>query len=299
MRNLVPFKSNAYFRPMLIFVLFVLFELHPALAAPTPRCVWVLGDSLAAGLASELALGLPDYQVLNGGFGGQSSRDIAARAGVAPIRVVVGERRSNEVILSKVFPPTLPFAGADSELIGHLGDVAGRLRWSRKDGFSFAPQRSAEFEFLTGEMTFSVDLSAVESCILILWAGRNDVRDPQPARLHLAAILAAAKKRGVPALSLGVINSEDEDAASGQLRNILNINEFLADQSPSAYFDVRSWLLTNALRTATVEPTKEDMSDVAKGVPPRSLRSDHIHLNSAGNRALAKQVALLLRERKW
>ena len=49
--------------------------------------------------------------------------------------------------------------------------------------------------------------------------------------------------------------------------------------------------MENGLTVAGITPTEQDETDIAAGTVPTSLRSDGVHLNAAGYKALGTMLA--------
>jgi lysophospholipase L1-like esterase len=91
----------------------------------------------------------------------------------------------------------------------------------------------------------------------------------------------------------------DEWQGGDEYDEIIALNDELGKTFGPAYVDVRRYLIDYGLRDAGVTPTAQDLIDIGHDVVPLSLRSDKIHLNSAGYTVVGNYVARLLRARHW
>ncbi|MBB5755276.1 hypothetical protein [Prosthecomicrobium pneumaticum] len=109
--------------------------------------------------------------------------------------------------------------------------------------------------------------------VALLWAGRNNPAAPERVRADIAAM--AARVPGGRYLVGSVLTGTGDDA---DLKATIGaLNAALAAAHGSRFVDILGALL------AAPDGSAEDLADLAAGVPPRSLRSDGIHLNAAGN----------------
>lgn len=123
-------------------------------------------------------------------------------------------------------------------------------------------------------------------CPTLLWVGRNNYDPPQTVIRDLESMVEALARAGNTQrfLVLGVINSsyggyENRDTAPH--RSILELNRQLRERYGDRFVPVREVLID-----AYNPEEPGDVIDHSNDVPPRSLRSDELHLNEAGYRVL-------------
>ena len=121
----------------------------------------------------------------------------------------------------------------------------------------------------------------------IIWAGRNNYAATSTVLADVAAMVSALASAGNTDkyLVLSVLNgSYGGYEAPGGLgyQQITNLNAQLSATYGSRYAEVREYLVS---LYNPADPT--DVADHAADRPPTSLRSDAIHLNSAGYSAVA------------
>lgn len=92
-------------------------------------------------------------------------------------------------------------------------------------------------------------------------------------------------------LVLGICNSQPADQQIGGAKyiKIQEVGAALTTMVGARYFDWRQWLVDNGLAAAGLTATADDLTDIATGVVPRSLRSPDlsVHHNDFGHLASA------------
>jgi len=261
---------------------FAAFSSGPAIAA------W--GDSLTAGAgATGGSTGSATYPAVAQtlfsrprvvhrlGLGGQTSTQIAARMNAVPILVTVANGAippSGSVAITDKSINVLYNSGAYTGtqrgwLAGVEGtmttDAAGNRSFARaQPGLAVAAPPNARFICAWGRY-----LQPFEAW---LWLGRNGA---QSGRTVAGDIDAAVKSlRHDRYLVGGILPSAADSAPS-----ILQLGSLNAQLS--SLYGPRFVNLLGAL-VAGANGTAEDSADVAAGYVPRSLRSDHLHLNDRG-----------------
>lgn len=132
--------------------------------------------------------------------------------------------------------------------------------------------------------------------IVTIWAGRNNLTNPatqlqaDTAKQHIADMVAGLGHGNF--LVLGVTNQDvaGERLGEADLAIINQLNADLATAYGSKFLDVRRELIDNGLAIAGITPTAQDNTDIANDVIPTSLRSDVLHLNTAGYGVVASLV---------
>lgn len=119
----------------------------------------------------------------------------------------------------------------------------------------------------------------------IIWAGRNNFTDPTTVKADIAAMVAALTTTKYVVLSVLNQNTSNEWAGQPDYVTLTTLNSDLAATYAGHYVDVRA-----ALVAAYNPSNAQDVIDFGHDVSPTSLRSDNIHLNTAGYTLVANQV---------
>jgi hypothetical protein len=120
----------------------------------------------------------------------------------------------------------------------------------------------------------------------IIWVGRNNYTDPTTVKSDIAAMVAALGTQNY--LILGVLNGEfgsNEYAGGTGYNTIVQLNSDLATNYGSHFIDIRSYLVS--LYNPGIP---QDVIDHGHDIPPSSLRSDSIHLNTVGYGYVAQDI---------
>ena len=122
----------------------------------------------------------------------------------------------------------------------------------------------------------------------VIWAGRNNYSDPQTVESDIARMVSSLTTPNY--LILGVINGNyggyESVGASGKgYAFITGIDSYLATTYGNHFINIRN-ILVNSYNTNLTQ----DVSDYARDIVPTSLRSDAIHLNTAGYGMVASAV---------
>ena len=225
----------------------------------------------------------PRRAVVRQGVGGQTSTQIAARMNAVPILVTVA---------GGAIPASGPVAITDKSVnvLTGSGGFTGSLKgWLAGVGGTMSTDGSGNWSFVRSVAGASVPVSVDTRFICAwgqylrlytawLWLGRNGA---QAGRSVPGDIAAAVASLGHNRYLVGGILPSTADSGAG-LAHLTTLNGQLA----AAYGDRFVNLL--AVLTAAANGSADDSSDVAAGFVPRSLRSDHLHLNDAGYALVAQ-----------
>ena len=113
--------------------------------------------------------------------------------------------------------------------------------------------------------------------------GTND--DPLEINTYLEKLKLIDKARRNSVIFIGVAKRGANDVDLAAMEPTLQ-REFGA-----RFINVREYLVTNAIYDAGITPTAQDLTDIANGIPPTSLRNDATHYNETGQKFIAKFVA--------
>ena len=253
-----------------------------------------LGDSLTAGAGGTpyptVLASLTGRTVTNLGVGGETSATIAGRYGSRPMLVTVSGGSipaSGGVTVTlagdgdAVNPLQQGSAGINpcsvSGIVGTLSFSAGVFTFTRSAAGSAVPVNFPKPLITEASLHRRGD-------ILIMWSGQNDGTNDATDIIarHQASIqfMSPFKKSW---LVLGLSTSTAAFRAPMELqflrafgRRFVNVREYLSSAA--------------AMADAGLTPTAGDLTDMANGAVPLSLRSDATHLNTSGYTVLAGYI---------
>lgn len=265
-----------------------------------------LGDSLTEGdnWLSEVA-SLSGVVVTDLGRSGQSSTDIAGRAGALPWTVTLE---------GNVVPTTGPATVTAVEPASYWrrvtvqrqvtvaleapgGDVRGLMYWPTdvNPNWRFVPSNPPQVAIPVPPGTpvrVLADLpnkSAVgfHDRNLIYWSGRNNMVNTSVIERDDAAVMNifTGKK-----LILGITNATSERRGSAGYNTITEINRRRAQLYGSQFWDIRRYLIDELIYAMGIVPTEEDLYNMAEDSPPPSIMSDAIHFTSAASTVLGREM---------
>jgi lysophospholipase L1-like esterase len=119
----------------------------------------------------------------------------------------------------------------------------------------------------------------------IIWAGRNNSGASATVQADISAMVAALGHNRY--LVLSILNGDypGEESGGGGYNNIIALNNALATTYGDRYIDIRAHLVS--LYNPSIP---QDVTDHSEDIPPSSLRTDAIHLNTAGYAAVANKI---------
>lgn len=228
------------------------------------------------------------------GVGGETSTQIAARAGAVPTTITL---TGNSLPSAGTVAGTTS-TGVPSAQGGALGaTVAGMPVTLTYSSGQVAQRREAAASPTPVPAGTGVVFDAAGALAWwrqIIWIGRNDYpRTSVPAQV--AAIIAQGKTGKY--LVLSVLNSAGDNAQG--YADVLACNATLAATYGARYLDVRTYLVQHGLADAGITPTTQDLADIANDLIPTSLRADAVHLLAAGYTIVAQQVKAKLQALGW
>jgi lysophospholipase L1-like esterase len=258
------------------------------------------GDSLTAGsedgtgvsYPNQLAADISGSVVTNEGVGGQTSTQIAVReGGVSTTATVSGGNIPASGSVTVTFPSGYEPVTSQGPSPGEHGTIAGVSGLVTLSGstYTFNVLNGTTTVSTSGAVPFIPSVGSLNSGTVILWEGRNNSGSVSQVESDIAASVAALPSNRY--LILSVENGASEGTGTGTYTNITTINSYLAATYPGHYLDTREYLVQHGLTDAGITPTSQDTTDISNDIPPTSLRADNIHLNDAGYKVVAAQVA--------
>ncbi|WP_373857535.1 hypothetical protein AAH427_09925 [Klebsiella pneumoniae] len=236
--------------------------------------------------------GLPTY---NFGLAGQTSDAIAARQGGAPAYYApVGGSipASGAVTLTPAFPGPCRSLSAPVALKCNLAGVDGTFTW---DGTSAVFTRETAGDAVpvsvqvplfvypittvnvTGSISKDTQFDLHDECINIFWIGRNNLSETDLIMQNMVSMVEYVKNIGQKIVILAEFNSSGEPTGSAGFNQMTELNRRYKEKYPDFYCEIDGVdVLQNFINNANPD-SPDDMSDVASGLTPRSLRYDNLH----------------------
>ncbi|WP_282364359.1 hypothetical protein [Pseudomonas sp. PS01297] len=269
------------------------------------------GDSMTAGAGGGGTNYLGELQrllteaghtipVINRGVGGENSVTICARAGgnpfvVLPVAgVIPATTTAFEITLQAIngYVPK-PLMQGPSSYTGRLGNVPGTFSRTVADTvYTYYFTRATAGAEIVANRPLPLYLDIGDQArgdINIIWIGQNgpnDVRAIQDAKAIIQRMTALDKRYLVISKPGGSSTSDVDDA--------MWFAEF-----GRRFIPIRQYMVKYGLADAGIEPTAQDLTDMANGTVPTSLRSDSVHWLAAGYTILAKIIFQRLKELEW
>ncbi|MEA4382294.1 hypothetical protein VBQ30_10765 [Klebsiella pneumoniae] len=236
--------------------------------------------------------GVPLY---NFGLAGQTSDAIAARQGGAPAYYApVGGSipASGAVTLTPSLPGPCRSLAAPVALKCNLAGVDGVFTW---DGTSAVFTRDTAGDAVpvsvqtplfvypittvnvTGSIASGTQFDLHDECINIFWIGRNNLSQTDLIMENLVSMVEYVKNIGQKIVILADFNSSGEPTGSTGFNQMTELNRRYKEAYPEFYCEINGVdILQNFINNANPD-SPDDMSDVAAGLTPRSLRYDNLH----------------------
>ncbi|WP_227666577.1 hypothetical protein [Klebsiella quasipneumoniae] len=236
--------------------------------------------------------GLPTY---NFGLAGQTSDAIAARQGGAPAYYApVGGSipASGAVTLTPAVPGPCRSLASPVALKCSLAGVDGTFTW---DGTSAVFTRETAGDAVpvsvqvplfvypittvnvTGSISKDTQFDLHDECINIFWIGRNNLSETDLIMQNMVSMVEYVKNIGQKIVILAEFNSSGEPTGSAGFNQMTELNRRYKEKFPDFYCEIDGVdVLQNFINNANPD-SPDDMSDVASGLTPRSLRYDNLH----------------------
>lgn len=274
-------------------------EISNKLAAEVEISCW--GDSLTAGAGGtpypttlQTLIG-SGVNVNNFGVGGENSKTIAARQGGMPMIVdpFTIPASGGTAITFKTYDGATVTPGLQHGFRGvnpcTINGVEGNLSVS---GGVYTFTRLVSGSEVSVSRPSALITNAMKenrNDIVIIWMGQNDGVNDATEIIRLEKLmvdyLTSYNKQFL------IIGLSSSDAAYRAPMEQQFKKEF-----GRRFINIREYLSAYGLEDAGIEPTSQDLTDMANGVAPTSLRIDLVHFNTAGYTVIANQVHKRLKE---
>ena len=278
------------------------------------------GDSLTQGFprppfAADLSDSWPgvldagwDGTVFNGGVSGQSADEIAIRQGGYQLTLAAGvtipTTGAVDITVEQVIGWRLdrPWSA-----VGTLGGIAGTLSRPIGSTLTFTRTVGGDSTVAAAGTPFVSTLGETHAeSVQVIFAGRNDIGYTSPAGHPvdrvIAATVAMVERPGVShrrTLVVGITTATSETAGSTGHTYITQINRALAQLYPSLWFDLRGYLVRDAIHDLGITPTAGDTEAMSGDTLPPSIMHDAVHYLPSTAALVAAQIKTQLTEKGW
>lgn len=237
----------------------------------------------------------------NGGWYGQTAAQIAARAGALPPLVTLEGNATKATGASVVSAITVnPTNYSKTRSVrGVLAGVPGSIGMPFDGITMFQPDIPGVFPVPPNSRFIPADGPTYRARTQTIWSGRNDVwtTPPELVVAHIQAMIDYLP----PATRVLVfeVPPSSSDGAGGKPL-LAAINAAIKAAFPAYWVPIASWLRTDAAAAAAgVTFDANHRQDIANGNTPSVFRSDTVHLNATGCKAVAHRVHLEAKTRGW
>lgn len=251
-------------------------------------------STIAGGFTSTLGsrLGITIY---NGGGGGELIEHHAARAGAVPALVTTPSGQIPSSGAVNVTVENFPTARLNRvrEYAGKLRGVPGTLAYSG-GSLAFTRASSGDVVKVMPREPFIPDTQQYRDVFTILNVGKNNLVQYGASAVPLVSEYTRRLFNylgGVDSnvLVLGHFVDTGTPAQSDLRDAILAVNAQYAIDFGAQFVDPQAFLTSEyAWMVSGLTPTATDIADQSAGNKPVSLSADNLHLNAAGNKAVAR-----------
>lgn len=265
------------------------------------------GDSLTEGSGGTpypQQLGtLLGVAVTNQGYGGQNAEKIVSRQGgyCALLAVSGNQIPASGAVAVTMGTAILSYPAALSKSITGVirtfsGDIAGTLTKDASNNYTFTRTVAGTAANVLANTPFQADMGGADFGINVLWVGTNDVGTASISTVgsfvdRFVESIKTVEKRFV---ILAPLADSSFTVGTGGYTNMRATVEALKLRYPRNFIDTQERLV-NSYNAGI----PQDVIDFGNKVTPSSLRSDTIHLTTAGYALVAQWVFQFLKDKGW
>lgn len=277
--------------------------------------LWVIGDSLTdnAPWQTLLAALVSERSMVQTAMGGQTGDQLSAKAGAQPALLTVQNNvipATGAVAVTDITVRLLSTPAYNSvtfTMKGWLRGVYGTLTCASNAGgdlldeYSFTRDVAGTAVYCPSRTPFKPDLAGKDFWTPIVWVGRNNLTYPEDVKGNIEAIVnvqKTAQKRFLimtPPLGGTQVSGQSTTEGVGSVfyNNCRSVEDWATRKYGDRVLNMRELLMQFG------DGSADDLDDIAKGVVPRSLRTDTLHLNAKGNGHVADLLAYEINRRGW
>ena len=261
------------------------------------------GDSTTSGIGAIAGQSYPEQLqsitgrvVFNGGVSGQTSDQIAARAGGSPALLTFPDNTvpgSGPVTVAAQSTFLVTEEGP-GPITGTIGALHGTLSYQSGSNpvLVFARDDSGSAVSIPAQSPFLPDTFGREAYINVFWMGQSNFYETSQILADIANSIGFLTTQKFIVLS--ILNAQNEGVGTAPYNAIMQLNAQLARTYPNNYLDIRQ-ILVNRYDPGNAQ----DLRDYANDTAPESLRTDNDHLNERGYGIVAQEVADFINRQGW
>jgi hypothetical protein len=255
-----------------------------------------IGDSMFGGAfgdpVTSLAAAFPDRNVINFGWGGRTSTQVAARFGaVETTLTVTGNQIPASGSAAAVPSIAILSSNATSGTTTMTGTVAGMAcaltvthgATDADDTYAIASSTGSAIACPAGTPFVPDNLALYQEHTALIWLGRNNPTEIETVRDDIVAIIKALTPRFKHVLVCSVLSpagygKTSPDPAAATYNQFMDLNnEIQRSVGADNFVDVREWMINRALIEAGITPTSSDIAQMADDAIPASASGDGTH----------------------
>jgi len=268
--------------------------------------LYCIGDSLTAGAGptpwpTMLLTSLPGRIISNTAIGGQTSTHIAARMGAKHSLLTLAGNQipaSGPVAVSSLSIDLLNRDGVLIEKPGSISGIPGLLSKSVANAYTFTRTTAGSVVNVTPKTPFTPNIYGGDFDVVLIFIGTNNTSVPYEVIADIEAVVTMLKPIEKRFLILtptngGTITPGVAAPQAATVANIEIIENYCTEKYGDNVLKLREWSWQFSSGSA------DDISDVANGTVPRSLRIDTVHYTEAHNTNLAALVTETITRKGW
>jgi hypothetical protein len=295
-------------------------NVRPAVSDPSVIACW--GDSLTEGwpyanvdpatqswpaVLDQLYANGTTY---NGGKSGQNADEIALRQGGLVLMVTVS---------GGVIPVSGPITVSTDQLLAWrldrgwsgnpvtIAGIPGTLTRVSATDLTFTRTTAGDAVAVPGKVQVISTLGEqYKDKVTVIFAGRNDIGYASTAGDIVKRVVEATVAM-VDSLSpvnprflvVGTLNATGEGVGNGNYTNVLAINNALKKLYPENYYDLRNYIVKQAILDQGITPTADDTAKMNADAPPPSIMVDSIHYTAGTAAKVALKIYEQLTSKGW
>ncbi|MBQ4561377.1 MAG: S-layer homology domain-containing protein [Clostridia bacterium] len=257
------------------------------------------GDSMSQGYPKKLRAIASGVSVRSYSAGGDTAEHIAMKQGglalyAAPFTIPAEKTAVLVPLLDYNYQPVISMAdlGGIGLTPAYIAGIKGALYYRDGDQYYFEREEAGE-EVRVDRLTRVVSSAMCDQRsedIHIIYSGANNAYKTGDASELIKTQSSMLEYADTDKyIIIGFAGHRSKEA-------LVTFNKSLEDHYGEHFLDFSSYLLSDGFKDAGIEPTEEDLQNIADGRLPESFRSDSVHGNSLFDQLLAEQLYKKLTE---